>query len=214
MSAASSQAAPCAHRVDILNAAIEVFGRAGYAAASTNEIVKKAKVSKGLLFHHFANKEKLYIACQIHVMEQYGKYMTQHVDISSTDFFDRVLHNLRVKMEFGRRYPEFLTLINRAWHIDGKENALDRKAMEEYVLKSGVGKTMVNFFEGVDTSRFREGIDVAKLMDYTRLTLESSWYRFSGSHNNDVYMLAREMDKYIEECEEIIGLFKHGAYEV
>lgn len=201
------------NREDILRAAIEEFGRVGYESASTNEIVKKAKVSKGLLFHHFNNKEKLYIACQLHVMEQYGKYMSEHINLASTDFFDRILHNLRVKMDFGRNHPEFLTLINRTWHMESETNAFDRKWLEEYVLDSEVGKIMLEFFSGVDTTCFREGYDVPKLLNFTRLALEASWHRFSNIHNNDSQILTREMDSYISECEEIISLLRDGAYK-
>ena len=202
----------CQHREDILNAAIEVFGRAGYAAASTNEIVKRAQVSKGLLFHHFVNKEKLYIACQMHVMEMYGEYMEKHINLESDDYFDRVLHNLRIKMEFGRRHPVLLTLINRAWVTDNEENMLDRKAAEEYILKSSQGKKLATFFEGIDITRFREGFDAAKIINYTRLVLEASWLRFSGERNNDIQLIIKEIDSYIAEAEELIVLFKHGAY--
>lgn len=49
-------------RVKILDAAMEEFTEKGYQAASTNKICAKAEVSKGLIFHYFGSKEKLYIA--------------------------------------------------------------------------------------------------------------------------------------------------------
>ena len=201
------------HRDGILNAAIEVFGRVGYAAASTNEIVKLAKVSKGLLFHHFSNKENLYAACQIHVMEKYGEYMMEHINLDSKDFFERILYNLKMKLEFGRRHPEYLALINRTWRIDDSENTLDRKAMEDYVIKSTLaGRQLVNFFEGVDTGCFREGIDVPKLLNYTRLIMEASWWRFSSERGNDPELMLKDIDDYLVEAEEILALLKYGAY--
>lgn len=44
----------------IMNAAIGVFATQGYAHASTDEIVKRAGISKGLLFHYFISKQGLY----------------------------------------------------------------------------------------------------------------------------------------------------------
>ena len=200
------------HREDILNAAIDVFGKVGYAAASTNEIVKRAKVSKGLLFHHFTNKEKLYTACQLHVIDQYSQFMVKHVDMSSVDFFDRIMQNLRIKMEFGRRNPEFLALINRAWFAEGEEGALTRKAAEEYVANNVQWNALAVFFEGVDTKPFREGLRMEKVLVYTRMALEASWVQYSKKHQNNIETMAADMDSYIEECREIIALFKHGAY--
>lgn len=41
----------------IINAAMKEFALKGYKNASTNEIVKEAGISKGLLFHYFTNKK-------------------------------------------------------------------------------------------------------------------------------------------------------------
>ncbi|MGH1437254.1 MAG: TetR/AcrR family transcriptional regulator [Lewinella sp.] len=43
----------------IMEAALELFAKQGFAATSTNAIAKKAGVSEGLLFKHFGNKQGL-----------------------------------------------------------------------------------------------------------------------------------------------------------
>jgi AcrR family transcriptional regulator len=40
----------------------KLFARKGYAGANTNELVERASVTKGALYHHFANKKELYQA--------------------------------------------------------------------------------------------------------------------------------------------------------
>ena len=40
----------------IINSALSVFTENGYAHASTDEIVGRAGISKGLLFHYFGSK--------------------------------------------------------------------------------------------------------------------------------------------------------------
>lgn len=47
-------------REALLDAALEVFLRDGYAAAATEEIVAVAGVTRGALYHHFANKRDLF----------------------------------------------------------------------------------------------------------------------------------------------------------
>ena len=44
----------------IINASFEIFSENGYLHASTDDIVKKAEISKGLLFHYFISKIGLY----------------------------------------------------------------------------------------------------------------------------------------------------------
>ena len=43
----------------ILDIALELFSSEGYAATSTSRIARKAKVSEGLIFRHFNNKQGL-----------------------------------------------------------------------------------------------------------------------------------------------------------
>ena len=200
------------HKEDILHAAIAEFGRVGYGAASTNEIVKNAKVSKGLLFHYFTNKKKLYTACQLYVMEQYGKFMAKHFEFPSTDLFDRILYGLKIKMEFGRKNPEFLTITNRARYLEAEESLLTRPEAHESIAEF-MQQFTTAFFDGIDTSRFREGIELAKVMDYTRLAMEASWVRFSHKHNNDIDAMVKDIDSYFKEAEEIVSLLRDGAYK-
>ena len=42
----------------MINAALKVFAMNGYQKASTDDIVKEAGISKGLLFHYFAPQNK------------------------------------------------------------------------------------------------------------------------------------------------------------
>ena len=46
-------------REKILSVALELFARKGYHATSVSQIAKKAKISKGLMYNYFTNKEKL-----------------------------------------------------------------------------------------------------------------------------------------------------------
>jgi AcrR family transcriptional regulator len=49
-------------REALVLAARDLFGNRGYAATSTEDIVSKAGVTKGALYHHFADKETLFRA--------------------------------------------------------------------------------------------------------------------------------------------------------
>jgi AcrR family transcriptional regulator len=46
----------------ILHAALEVFARKGYHRAVVDDIVRASRTSKGAVYHHFPNKEALFLA--------------------------------------------------------------------------------------------------------------------------------------------------------
>lgn len=47
------------HRQEIMDAAVRVFARRGYASATLDEVAQEAEFSKGTLYLHFASKEDL-----------------------------------------------------------------------------------------------------------------------------------------------------------
>lgn len=49
-------------RAALVEAATAIFTEKGYAETSTEEIVQRAKVTRGALFHHFAGKDALFLA--------------------------------------------------------------------------------------------------------------------------------------------------------
>ena len=51
-----------ATRRDLLQHARKLFAQKGYAESSTDEVVRRARVTKGALYHHFSNKLDLYRA--------------------------------------------------------------------------------------------------------------------------------------------------------
>ena len=46
---------------NILKAALRIFLEKGYNAASINDVAKESNFTKGGLYHHFQNKEHLFI---------------------------------------------------------------------------------------------------------------------------------------------------------
>ncbi|MCK8673310.1 TetR/AcrR family transcriptional regulator [Rhodococcus sp. NPDC003382] len=79
-------------RAALLDAAQEIFLRDGYAAAATEEIVVQAGVTRGALYHHFANKRELFRGVieriQLEAEETLGK---QDPETSEWESFSRAI---------------------------------------------------------------------------------------------------------------------------
>jgi TetR/AcrR family transcriptional regulator len=64
---------PDAVRTGVLNAALELFARHGFADTSLREISRESGVSHPLILHHFGSKEELYTAVKRRVVEGYAQ---------------------------------------------------------------------------------------------------------------------------------------------
>lgn len=75
--AESTRKALCQH-------ARKVFAQKGYAEASTDEIVRRAGVTKGALYHHFENKLELYRA----VVEEMERELVSRIEAAGEPHAD------------------------------------------------------------------------------------------------------------------------------
>ena len=64
-----------ATRAKLIGAARELFGRRGYSAVGTEQVVKRARVTRGALYHHFEDKRDLFRA----VYEQVETEITEQI---------------------------------------------------------------------------------------------------------------------------------------
>lgn len=51
----------------LLEAAAELFARHGYAGVSMRQIARETGITQAAIYHHFANKDELYLACLEHL---------------------------------------------------------------------------------------------------------------------------------------------------
>ena len=61
----------------LLRVAMQEFSEKGYSGASTERIVKNAEVTRGALYHHFKNKQDLFLAVFRMAQEDIGKKIEQ-----------------------------------------------------------------------------------------------------------------------------------------
>jgi len=58
----------------------KIFAKKGYSGANTNELVQRARVTKGALYHHFANKRELYRS----VVEDMERELVERLEDAAT----------------------------------------------------------------------------------------------------------------------------------
>lgn len=71
-------------RTEILKSARSIFTKTGFAASSLQQIAKSAGVTRGALYHHFKNKEDIFLAVfrilQAEMIEKLGRTVSTEID--------------------------------------------------------------------------------------------------------------------------------------
>ncbi len=157
----------------ILNSALKEFAQKGYQNASTNEIVKEAEISKGLLFHYFKNKKTLYLFLYKHFMEIFIEEIQSKVDRNENDIFDRYRQVGMLKFELFHKYPEMFNFNRRVYAEDAPEVKIEIEKLNKEFLNTGYH----DLFGDIDYSKFKEGLDVEKAVNIIFWTMEGFAYR-------------------------------------
>lgn len=183
----------------MINAALKVFAQHGYRHASTDDIVKEAGISKGLLFHYFGSKLGVYTF----VFDYSVRYMTLElnttVDSRCTDLFTIREQIECAKMHAMRGYPCMQQFLDRAAVEDVSEVLL---AIEE---KKELLATVYERIEGqMDFSLLPDGVDgskLCKLLDYTIKGLMTDRFREASFQPE---MLYEEICDYLKMTRGIV----------
>jgi TetR/AcrR family transcriptional regulator len=171
----------------ILNAAMKEFADKGFEKASTNEIVKEAGISKGLLFHYFSNKQKLYMflfdyCIDIMLTEFYGK-----VDLEERDIFNKLHQIMKIKWELIIKYPQIINYIQGA----AQESQSDIKSTFGVKSEKLIQDAYSKIFDNIDTLKFKDAVDAPRVINIIMWTLE-------GCANNEIKKLQLQQVKRID----------------
>ncbi len=184
----------------IVNAALKEFAQKGYQLASTNEIVKEAEISKGMLFHYFNNKKALYLYLYDHVTEVSMGQLYARINWDEKDLLIRYQQVARLKFELFEKYPEIFNFLKGVYKEDTHELIGDLEQRKKKLLESSLNK----LFADIDLSKFRDGTDISKAISIINWTLEGFAYQQQSKVTTlsldqiDLEAIFTELDLYIE----------------
>lgn len=94
----------------ILKSAKELFIKHGFSGVSVGKIAKKAGINHSLIFHHFENKNKLWIDVKLSIFEEHKhqESIIPSTNLSFSDFIHAMVTNVTA---FYRQHPELIRMI-------------------------------------------------------------------------------------------------------
>lgn len=192
-------------RERIINSALREFSENGYKKSSTNTIVKNAGISKGALFHYFANKEELYESLCKFAIYTVKDSIADNLDWEIDDFFERVRQIVIIKVELTSRYPYIYEFFKVMMKDKSPQEIMNLLGGESAELSAKIYSHNINY------DYFKEDIDVEKAMKIIRWSMEKLgeevWGELSLSNE------AIDIPKLIDRTENYYEILRTAFYK-
>ena len=151
----------------IINAVLKIFAQNGYRHASTDDIVKEADISKGLLFHYFSSKIGVYEFIYEYSVRYMILELTTKVSKTESNLFEVMKQIEMARMNAMKGYPYIQQFLNRCEKEDAPE-AQEVLREKRPLLQEEYDR----IYKQVLYTDFPAGVDGHKLQKMMELTVE------------------------------------------
>lgn len=183
----------------IINAALKVFALQGYRHGSTDDIVREAGISKGLLFHYFESKLGVYRFIYDYSVRYMNLELRSTVSPKEKDLFGVMKQVECARMHAMKGYPYMQQFLNRSLAEDSYEALL---SVEE--KKNSLEETYAVIDSQIDYGFLPSGIDgekLRKMLDFTVKGLMTERFQ-DASFQPD--MLYQEICGYLDMMGQLV----------
>lgn len=176
-------------RLEIMNAAMQLFMEKGYINTTTQDIVDKVNISRGLLYYHFKNKEDI-LYC---LVEQYSEKLLK-------DIYQITIAKDKSAIEKVRGFIDATIISSERISVEGTElqNTVDLEENRYIIdkLSHKLIKKLTIYFEKI----IRQGIEERSfLVQFPLETAEflMTAYVFVSNNMNMKYSDKESLDNYL-----------------
>lgn len=182
----------------MINAGLKVFARQGYRHATTDDIVKEAGISKGLLFHYFDNKVGMYVFLMDYSVRFLLLELSRSVKKDVGDFFELNRQIEWGKLQVLRNYPYMQAFLDKAF----EENCLE--ALEECEEQKNVYQQKISdYFSQVAGQKFRNGITLEQMQQLFKYVIKGITAEHMALDTMQPEMMYHQVCDYLNMMEEI-----------
>ena len=183
----------------MINAALKVFALHGYRHASTDDIVREAAISKGLLFHYFGSKLGVYTFVYDYSVRYMKLELSTTVDSAEGDLFELMKQMEEARMHAMRGYPYMQQFLNRSMSEDVSEALL---AIEE--KRNLLNEEYEKIRAQIDFSALPPDVDGEKLRRMLDFTIKGLMTERFQDASFQPEMLYREIEEYLDMMKIIV----------
>ena len=184
-------------RDNIINSAMKEFSKNTFQKASTNIIVEDAGISKGLLFHYFGTKDKLYKYLEYFCFKVITEKIVEELDWEQKDIFLRLKEVSMIKFKVFQQYPYLADFSLMVFQGKTVEEIMQINPDFPLELYSQI------YTRNIDFSLFKEDIDVKRAIKIIQWTIEKYGDEFirgikDGTMKFDYKAIEKEIYTYTD----------------
>lgn len=195
---------------EIITAAMVEFSEHGYKKASTNRIVKRADISKGMLYYYFDNKQALFDSCFDYCIEFVGDGRLVNYPLQKEGYIERCANLSREKYRFFKAYPEIAKFMTYMYFSDDLNEAQSERRAR--LLEDR--KRLLN--ENIDFSHFREDMapeTLIRMINWTILGYSQELEQYFEKNDVDMANLAPYFEEYDYYLDALRKLYYKEEYQ-
>lgn len=178
----------------ILHSASYLFSKQGYKKTTVDEIVAKARISKGLFYHYFKNKQELYLYLYNTYVDILSHAVRDEVDINETDFFQRLKQITYIRIKFITAYPNLWKFLYSAYYEPHPDIESSIKEKNKLLLHQSYTTSASN----IDWSQLKKGCSPDKAIELITWMAEGFMRKLEENATPLNEALLDEFDEYLE----------------
>ena len=195
-------------RQRILEAALEEFSQRGYEAASLSNVCAEKGISKGIIYHHFKDKDALYLLCVEDCFDRVCAYLREAAGKLSGTAEEKLAAYFDARLRFFALQPVYLGIFAEAAFNPPP-------ALAEEIARRRQGFDRLNaavLSHMLETAPLRKGLNAAAVVEDFRMYMDYFNLRFRTAFRS-----GRSMDEILTEhekkCRRQLDILLHGVLE-
>lgn len=190
---------------EIYQAALEEFGKADFEAVTMDSICLNHSISKGMMYHYYANKSELFLACAQEIFRELNDYLRHEAEaLEDQPAFEAIKHYFLLRETF------FQTRLREK---NVFENAVLRPprhlADQIHALRQPIREENEQFLRRLlSRVELREGVDRDQAVRYLHSVYAVFWAVLEQYHPQNA---APDLHHMLSEAQEILSMVLFGA---
>ena len=189
-------------RRKIMDSALTEFSNQGYGVSSINTICATENISKGIVYHYFATKDDLYLACIEECFQQLTAYIRSKFSIEGYSIEKNLSHYFSLRTHFFQEHPIYQHLFCEAiitppTHL---KTEIQNRKQEFDLLNNQILKQLLSFVS------LRDDISIEHITEIFRQFQDFINIRYQMTDLDSHTFEMRE-----ENCQRALNIFLYGV---